>query len=557
MSDATLETSEAPGSGGRRHARAADSGFDGREWMLRFAWWFVALGVIVSALIISRVAHTRPGYDPYGWLVWGYQTIHGSLNLSGAPSWKPLPLIATAPLALFGNQHQLDLWMWLSLTISFSGTVFAGRIAFKIVNRDGAHLYPAIVAALFAGFGMYAIQDNINGTLDPYLHYLLSFQSDTMIVSLVLAAIDFHMQGRRRFAMALLMLAGLGRPEGWPVLFLYSAWCAWYKPQLRLFAAGVWAVIVFGWFGVPGITNGRPFVAYQLAQKSPRAIHGGKVLGTIDRFTALNLWPVWLLALLALGVAVVVLGPRFRALGLRRLLTAPGAEGLAVWRSDQAFVVGLAFCVVLWVLVELAFALLGTPAVPRYMFEPAVVSVVLAGIGLGWLLVEIPQRVHVPWPAGTLVGAVLLACLIPGVHHRASFEHRDLNGQAQRTHAFDQLAGFIHAMGGRDAVRSCGRPVANIEFDSLLAWLLHMNVGNIGHQPQKELHRHDVPVVLFTVLPNGWAAWPWHTYESKLTACRRVKGIWTYPNDHTDGVYSVNDVAPHPSPLIPDTPTPG
>ena len=191
--------------------------------------------------------------------------------------------------------------MTVSIAVSFSGTIFAARIAFKIVNRDGNYLYPAILAALFAGFGMYGIQDNINGTLDPYLHYLLSHQSDTMIVSLMLAAVDFHMQGKRRLTMLMLLLGGMGRPEDWPILFLYSGWCWCYRRDLRWYIAGIWLVLLFAWFGVPGITNGRPFVAYQLAQDSPRAITGGKVGGTVLRFTALNLWPVWVLALIALG----------------------------------------------------------------------------------------------------------------------------------------------------------------------------------------------------------------------------------------------------------------
>ena len=204
------------------------------------------------------------------------------------------------------------------------------------------------------------------------------------------------------------MLGGMGRPEDWPILFLYSGWCWCYRRDLRWYIAGVWLVLLFAWFGVPGITNGRPFVAYQLAQDSPRAITGGKVGGTILRFTALNLWPVWVLALIALGWSLVVAVPRLARAGVGDLLPRRGRllpranEPLrAVLRSDQALVIGLAFCIVLWVLVEVAFALLGTPAVPRYMFEPAVGSVLLAGIGLGWLVRELPERLHVPWPVGT------------------------------------------------------------------------------------------------------------------------------------------------------------
>ena len=48
-------------------------------------------------------ARTRPGYDPYGWLVWGQLTIHLELDTNGAPSWKPLPYLFTVPYALFGH----------------------------------------------------------------------------------------------------------------------------------------------------------------------------------------------------------------------------------------------------------------------------------------------------------------------------------------------------------------------------------------------------------------------------------------------------------------------
>src|ERR1700729_3084995 len=248
VSDTTLETPHGPGPrGDRSRSPGGSEAGTAQPFVLRHIWWFVAVLWIVLAGVIAEVADTRPGYDPYGWLIWGYQTIHGSLSLAGAPAWKPLPLIVTAPPALFGNHLQLWIWMTVSIAVSLSGTIFAARIAFKVVNRDGNYLYPALLAALFAGLGRYGIQDNINGTLDPYLHYLLSYQSDTMIVSLILAAIDFHMQGRRRWAMAMLLLGGLGRPEDWPILFLYSGWCWLYKRELRLYIAGVWLVLLFAW----------------------------------------------------------------------------------------------------------------------------------------------------------------------------------------------------------------------------------------------------------------------------------------------------------------------
>jgi hypothetical protein len=56
-----------------------------------------AAGLLVVSLVILLWARTRPGFDPYGWLVWGHQTVAGNLNTNAAPSWKPLPYLFTVP----------------------------------------------------------------------------------------------------------------------------------------------------------------------------------------------------------------------------------------------------------------------------------------------------------------------------------------------------------------------------------------------------------------------------------------------------------------------------
>ena len=75
--------------------------------------------------VIVVWADTRPGFDPYGWLVWGHQTIVGSLDTNAAPSWKPLPYLFTVPFALFGH-YQVWLWMIASLAVSLSGVCSPG-----------------------------------------------------------------------------------------------------------------------------------------------------------------------------------------------------------------------------------------------------------------------------------------------------------------------------------------------------------------------------------------------------------------------------------------------
>ena len=46
-----------------------------------------AAGLLALSTLIVVWARARPGFDPYGWLVWGRQTIIGSLDTNAAPSW--------------------------------------------------------------------------------------------------------------------------------------------------------------------------------------------------------------------------------------------------------------------------------------------------------------------------------------------------------------------------------------------------------------------------------------------------------------------------------------
>jgi hypothetical protein len=139
------------------------------------------------------------------------------MDLGGAPSWKPFTYIFTVVYALFGH-WALYLWMLTAVSISFSGAVFGGRIAYRLTAREGGPLWPAWAAGLFAGAAVLGIQD--------YFHYLLSAQSDSMLVAVCLAAIDMYLSGRLRWAFWLGVLAGLGRPEVWCTCCASTPTCA-------------------------------------------------------------------------------------------------------------------------------------------------------------------------------------------------------------------------------------------------------------------------------------------------------------------------------------------
>ena len=170
-----------------------------------YPWALAAVALLIVSVVLVVWARSRPGYDPYGWMVWGYQTLHLNLDLGGAPSWKPLPFVFDVPFAVFGH-YQLWLWMFTSAFISLIGTVFAGRIAYRLTANqiEDGDRRPAIAAGLFAGAALLGLQN--------YMHYTFSFQSDTMITTLCLAAIDAWVSGRPRLAFVVGCFAGLGRP---------------------------------------------------------------------------------------------------------------------------------------------------------------------------------------------------------------------------------------------------------------------------------------------------------------------------------------------------------
>jgi len=443
-----------------------------------------AIGLLVISTVLVLWARTRPGFDPYGWLVWGHQTVVWALNTNAAPSWKPLPYLFTVPYAVFGHY---EMWLWLitAVAVSLSGVIFAGRIAYRLTNGDGVPRYAPIAAAVFAGAALLG--------LTQYWHYILSAQSDPMIVALVLGAIDCHLSGRRRWAFVLGALASLGRPEVWPFLALYSIWAWRTVPSMRPLVAGGIIAILLLWFGIPALTSRTPFVAASNALGSGRALHNDKVFGTIGRFLGLHTPVVELLALFAVAVAI--------------------------WRRDRV-TLALAAGTVAWVIVEIAFALHGWPGLARYMFEAAGVMVVLAGVGLGRLLSEAPRISPAAGWVGIGLAVVIVLSLVPPAVSRARSEHADIVVQRRRTDEINRLTGVIKSLGGAARLRACGEPLTRLEYQTMLAYQLGDNVASVGYK-YGEAIAHGNPVVLFTPYPTG-IGWQVQAVHQTRPSCQTL-----------------------------------
>ena len=168
-------------------------------------------------------------------------------------------------------------------------------------------------------------------------------------------------------------------------------------------------------------------------------------------------------------------------------------RGVAVagWRRERVVLV-LAGGIVAWVLIEIAFAFHGFPALPCYP-----VHVRTGGRGRSargdrrWVgaqragLAEAGRSRVV----GTVVVAVLPGTLVPGAIARLRAERTDLRLQRGRTNEIRLLQTTIDELGGHRKIRACREPVTVVEFASVLAWDTRLNVGSVGYLPGFEKRR--------------------------------------------------------------------
>jgi hypothetical protein len=506
-----------------------------RAWCL---WTAAAVLLLAGSAALVVWARTLPSFDAYGWLTWGQRTWHGGLDTNAAPSWKPLPYLFTVIYAVLGHHLELRLWMTTSAAVGFAGVVFAGRIAYKLSAPRAERAWAGWVAAAFAGLALLMLRDELHY---GYLHYVLSSQSDPMIVTFVLAAIDLALSGRPRAAFVCGVLASLGRPEAWPFLAVFSVWL-WRRHHAdRWLVAGGWLVLLALWFGIPAVSSRTPFVSAANALDSGRAPSGDRVTAVLSRFGDLQHWPVCVAAALCVALAAVRRSsPRDRA------------------------VLALAGGVVGWLAIEIAFGLHGWPALGRYMFEPAAVATVLAAAFVGRVLAadwraiasaadrraiassRIGPEAWRSWPTprakfaklfrgagddlgasprlvgagafgGALMVVALVGAMVPAAISAVRSERSDLTQQHARTAEIEALPGVIHRLGGAGLLRGCGEPLTRLQYQTALAYALGDNVSQVGFKYSQAL-AHGNPVLFITPFESG-VGWQIQAAHQTAPAC--------------------------------------
>jgi hypothetical protein len=395
--------------------------------------------VIVCCLVIGAATvliAPALGYDAWAWMVWARELTQLSLDTTGGPSWKPLPVIVSAPFAWIDGLAPF-LWLALMRGAALYSLWLAGRCAARLAGQPAAR-----VAFAFAALGLLLSTDLPRTALYG--------SSEPLLVVCVLAAGLAFLSKRPIVALGLIAIGGLIRPELWLIGGIYGLWCLYSVPHRRLLTlaliispAIIWSVL--DWLGSGGLAQGAATAQSGTPTTAARA--ASPTLEVISRLGDSVILPVLLLAITAIVIA---------------------------WRRRNREVLLLALLVVGWVAIVAVMAELGFTGARRYLIGPAALSCVLAGVGAGWLVAAAAPRSLKYAVAGALATALLGFGLFV-----LRTDARLLSVARLDAEQSEQLSGAVAAAGGRESVVAVGKPAINPYAQTGLAWKLNLPLSEV------------------------------------------------------------------------------
>jgi hypothetical protein len=298
-----------------------------------------AAATVAAALLLAAASLLVTGtlrFDPLGWLRWGREVGlgEGAFDTSGLPSWKPLPLLASVPLAFTGAAAPW-LWLWLVRSAGLAALALVYRLTARRIDPV-AGATAAVLLALAPGWW----PTLLGGGIEP------------VVVALGCGVVVAYQAGRHGVAFGLLTAMALGREEAALLLVAYGAVLC--RADRRWLAPAALAVVVVAgaWLGGDWLGSGNALHGGELA----RAAAGPVRIGT---------------AVAALAIA-----------GAPPLLALWAAGAAAAWRGGDRCVLALAGAGLAWAAADVALALAGYPVPPRFLLPAAAASAVVAGAGV-------------------------------------------------------------------------------------------------------------------------------------------------------------------------------
>ncbi len=341
---------------------------------------------VVSVALIALGVHVFfaggfPANDSWHTLIWGDELAGGRLPdyvVPFAPTPHPLLILYAAALSPLGSAVEPALQ--LTTMVAF-GVIAVGLF------RLGTRLYAWPVGLLAAVLLL---------TRDRFLYLTSRGGVDVLALALIVAAAVLEARRSRRGwpVLALLLCAGLLRPEAW--LFAAAYWLWLVPARDRRALAGLGALAAAApvlWALSDYVVTGDPLWS----------LHGTQTLaGFLERQTGVAAVPdmAWTSLdailkqpLVIIGVCGLVAGLIFR----RRSTLLPAA----ILGLQGAAFIGLA-----------VFQL---PLNERYLLPAALVLILCAAVaGLGWVGLRARGKVRAVWIPTGIVAVVIMAALLPG-----------------------------------------------------------------------------------------------------------------------------------------------
>ncbi len=219
---------------------------------LTVPWWRVTAGSLLLAGIFTLIWRGSPTYDPWAWIIWGREIVHGELVTTTGPSWKPLPMLFTIPFGLFGDLAP-DLWVWVARAFALMGLVAAGQLAVRLGGRLAGVL--AIVAL---------------ASTPLYFAYGIQGSSEGMLVMFCCVAAVRWLDRDEHGAFWWLFAASLLRPEVWLFIALLSLRMLWQSPRRIWWIGGAGAIVIAAWL-VPEKLGSGAFFPRRHARQRPKS----------------------------------------------------------------------------------------------------------------------------------------------------------------------------------------------------------------------------------------------------------------------------------------------
>ena len=379
---------------------------------------------------VSLLFGRQATYDPTAWLIWGREIVHGDLSTTSGPSWKPLPILVTAPTALLGDTAQQQIWLVVARAGALAALALAYRLAWRL-EGPVAGVIAAVALLCSSGYATRTFRGDSEG----------------LLVAIAFGAVEAHLRGRRWLTFGLIVAATLMRPELFVFAVGYGLWLVWVVPTAAprrrtlaiVTAAGV--LVVAAWLIPEEIGSGELFRA---ASRALLPVAGSPAtadfpfLATFTNAAAALPWPLYAAGLWYVLAAIVAVRRR-RVDGSARLALALAAIATATM-----------------VLIAL-MAQAGFTGNIRYLTIPIGLTGIVGGAGLARLGKLAWARLGPRWG---VVAIVLGASVVAPFAAHAVVRTRDEVRSGQReTALYAALPDAIARAGGRAAVLRCGSPI--------------------------------------------------------------------------------------------------